>query len=56
MKDLRAAIAREKQIKGWVRRKKRDLIGSLNPEWQGLAAPWLGEADSSPSAQNDSQG
>ena len=54
--DILAAIAREKQIKGWVRRKKLDLIGSLNPEWQDLAAPWLGEADSSPSAQNDSQG
>ncbi len=34
---------------------KLDLIGSLNPEWQDLAAPWLGVADSSPSAQNDSQ-
>ncbi len=39
-----------------VRRMKLDLIGSLNPEWQDLAAPSLGEADSSPSAQNDSQG
>ncbi len=27
------AIAREKEIKGWVRRKKHALITSENPEW-----------------------
>jgi len=35
--DVRAAIAREKQIKGWSRGKKLDLIRSLNPEWKELA-------------------
>ena len=35
--DVRAAIAREKQIKGWSRAKKLDLIRSLNPEWKELA-------------------
>jgi putative endonuclease len=30
------AIRREKQIKGWLRRKKIDLIQSLNPEWKDL--------------------
>ena len=30
------AIEREKQIKGWSRKKKQDLIHSLNPEWDDL--------------------
>jgi putative endonuclease len=33
----RDAIAREKQIKGWLRRKKLALIDSQNPEWRDLA-------------------
>ena len=31
-----AAIEREKQIKGWSRKKKQDLINALNPEWDDL--------------------
>jgi predicted GIY-YIG superfamily endonuclease len=38
--DIRAAIAREKQIKGWLRIKKLDLIRSTNPNWQDLSAQW----------------
>ena len=34
--DVRAAIAREKQIKGGSRQKKIDLINSLNPDWRDL--------------------
>ncbi len=30
------AIAREKQIKGWSRRKKNELISQFNPEWKDL--------------------
>jgi putative endonuclease len=30
------AIAREKQIKGGSRKKKIDLINSMNPEWKDL--------------------
>ncbi|WP_432419213.1 GIY-YIG nuclease family protein [Fluoribacter gormanii] len=30
------AIEREKQIKGWSRKKKHDLINALNPEWNDL--------------------
>ena len=30
------AIEREKQIKSWSRKKKQDLINSLNPEWDDL--------------------
>ena len=34
--DARDAIAREKQIKGWVREKKIALIESVNPEWEEI--------------------
>jgi putative endonuclease len=36
--DIRSAIAREKQIKGWMRKKKIALIESSNPKWEDLAA------------------
>jgi putative endonuclease len=35
-----AAIEREKEIKGWVRRKKTALIHALNPEWKDLSEEW----------------
>jgi len=31
-----SAIEREKQIKGWLRSKKIELIESMNPEWSDL--------------------
>jgi putative endonuclease len=34
--DVRAAIAKEKQIKSGSRQKKLALIGSMNPDWQDL--------------------
>lgn len=34
--DITDAIAREKQIKGWARKKKNELINQLNPEWKDL--------------------
>jgi putative endonuclease len=36
--DIRAAIEREKQIKGWLRRKKLSLIASVNPKWEDLSS------------------
>ena len=33
----RDAIIREKQLKGWLRRKKIDLIESVNPKWEDLS-------------------
>jgi putative endonuclease len=36
--DARMAIAREKQIKGWLRARKVALIESFNPHWRDLAA------------------
>jgi putative endonuclease len=38
--DIRAAIAREKQLKGWSREKKIRLIEALNPTWQDLSEEW----------------
>jgi putative endonuclease len=35
-----AAIAREKQLKGWLRRRKIELIESTNPHWYDLAKDW----------------
>ena len=35
-----AAIAREKQLKGWIRAKKVALIERDNPTWDDLAAEW----------------
>jgi putative endonuclease len=35
-----AAIAREKEIKGWRREKKIKLISSMNPKWDDLAEDW----------------
>jgi len=39
--DVSAAIAREKQIKGWLRKKKIDLIELQNPRWQDLSEEWF---------------
>ena len=38
--DVNSAIAREKQLKGWTRKKKIDLISKTNPEWIDLSATW----------------
>ena len=42
--DVREAIAREKQIKGWTREKKVALITEMNPQWRDLSADWYNEA------------
>jgi putative endonuclease len=38
--DVRTAITREKEIKGWLRRKKIALIESHNPKRQDLSEGW----------------
>jgi putative endonuclease len=35
--DVFSAIAREKEIKGWVRSRKVSLIESVNPDWKDLS-------------------
>ena len=34
--DVRAAIEREKQLKGWNRARKNKLVESRNPRWEDL--------------------
>lgn len=38
--DVRNAIQREKQIKGWTRARKIALIESQNPQWIDFAEHW----------------
>jgi putative endonuclease len=40
--DVRAALAREKQIKAWRREKKVTLIEAENPGWRDLSEDWEG--------------
>jgi putative endonuclease len=39
--DINVAIAREKEIKGWVRSKKLALVYAMNPTMQDLANEWF---------------
>lgn len=39
--NSRAAVARERQIKGWVQEKKLRLIESVNAGWVDLARNWF---------------
>jgi len=39
--DVTAAIAREKQLKGWRREKKLALIEKMNPAWLDLSKDWF---------------
>lgn len=48
--DAGMAIMREKEIKGWVRRKKIALIEAMNPHWHDLAAKWEDVYKPAPSA------
>jgi len=40
--DVRAAIGREKQIKGWTRAKKVALVSTANPAWKDLSRELFG--------------
>ena len=43
--DVRATIAREKEIKKWRREKKNNLVAAVNPDWKDLIRfplkPWV---------------
>jgi len=41
--DVRDAIDREKQLKGWRRQKKIALLEAVNPRWADLAEKWGAE-------------
>lgn len=51
--EIDQAIAREKQIKGWIRAKKNALIAAHNPEWNDLAEDWFrSSAEGGPSLRS----
>jgi putative endonuclease len=53
--DIHAAIAREKQIKGWLRAKKITLIDSMNPQWKDLSEEWFVDTET-PNNRTDPTG
>ncbi len=38
--DVYSAISREKEIKGWLRKKKNQLVETINPQWSDLSKNW----------------
>jgi putative endonuclease len=50
--DALAAIAREKQIKGWLRAKKVALIETENPAWRDLSEGWFEASRGDPSLRS----
>jgi putative endonuclease len=48
--NIRDAIAREKQLKGWRREKKIALIETANPTWRDLREAWDNSRDASTSS------
>lgn len=57
--DVRKAIGREKQLKGWRREKKIALIAVQNPKWVDMSREWYvsNSGPSTPlrSAQDDTR-
>jgi putative endonuclease len=39
--DVSMAIEREKEIKGWLRKKKIELIEIKNRDWKDLSDDWM---------------
>ena len=48
--NIRDAIAREKQIKGWLRDRKVAMIEAMNPRWRDLSEEWQAHRDASTSS------
>ena len=38
--DIRSAIQREKELKGWLRAKKNALVEKMKPTWRALSEVW----------------
>jgi putative endonuclease len=52
--DIKQAIQRETSLKGWLRKKKVDVITSMNPLWKDLSAEWNVSADDKSQAAESS--
>ncbi len=39
--DINLAIAREKEIKGGSRKKKKELVNTINPQWEDLFSKYF---------------
>jgi putative endonuclease len=48
---IQSALARENEIKCWRRKKKIQLIESLNPKWRDIAESWYSGKDIPPQVQ-----
>jgi hypothetical protein len=46
--DVGAAVAREKELKGWRRSKKIALIQKVNPQWSDLSRDLIDRVEASP--------
>jgi putative endonuclease len=51
--DVRAAIAYETRIKGWLRAGKIELIDAMNPEWKDLSEGWYKEQGTDSSLRSE---
>ena len=49
--DVREALAREKQLTGWRRSRKLNLVESVNAEWEDLSEAWF-RAEEDPSLRS----
>ena len=38
--DVKAAIEREKHLKGWRRKRKNELVETMNSDWKELSEDW----------------
>ena len=38
--DAYAAVTRERQLKGWMRKRKNELVETVNPNWEDLSTSW----------------
>ena len=45
--NVTSAIEREKQLKGWKRNRKIDLVSSMNPKWRDLSTEFYAPGDPS---------
>jgi putative endonuclease len=50
--DVHAAIAREKEIKGWTRARKMALVVASNPTWRDLSEDWGKPIQLGPASRN----